>query len=83
MLEWIIINRLNIFTTCKKNAIQDLKNQLNFILDNFKSPIILDFTVDHFISTYVGRYGIDNWAEFSEIYETKVIDPQREIYIDC
>ena len=55
-----------------------LKKQLNFIQNNFKSPAIIDFTVDHFISAYVGRYGIDNLSEFLEIYETKVIDSQKK-----
>lgn len=60
------------------NPLDALKDQLNFIQNNFKSPEIMDFTIDHFAKAYVDRYGTENLTEFSAIYDAKVIDPKKK-----
>lgn len=75
-----IIGYIEISTsqTQANNPLEILKSQLSFIQNNFKTPEISDFTVDHFTKAYVGRYGIDNLPEFSATYEAKVTDPKKK-----
>lgn len=60
------------------NTLQYTKNQLNFVEQNFKSPVTADFLVDKIVSAYVGRYGVDNLAEFESVYNAKVTSPKKK-----
>ena len=61
------------------NALAILKKQLDIIQNNFKTPAIKEFIIDHFICKYIGRYGIDGLSEFASIYKANVTNPQKLI----
>ncbi len=59
------------------DALSTLKKQLSTIQNKFKSPAIKEFTTDHFICKYIGRFGVDDLSDFGPVYEANVKDPKK------
>ncbi|MDE6451195.1 MAG: TlpA family protein disulfide reductase, partial [Odoribacter sp.] len=59
-----------------------VKNKLDYIQKNFKSPKIQEFFVDQFSTEYVGRFGVDRLDEIVAIYDAKVTSPEKKAAFD-
>lgn len=60
------------------DALQLTKNQLDYVNENIKSPVLADYLVDNIASQYVGRSGVDHLDEIAPIYQAKVTTPGKK-----
>lgn len=59
-----------------------VKNKLDYIQKNFKSPKIQEFFVDEFLTEYVSRSGVDHLDEIVAAYDAKVTSPKKKAAFD-
>lgn len=55
-----------------------VKNELDYLQKNFKSPKIQEFFVDEFLTTYVSHSGVDQLGELASVYDEKVTSPEKK-----
>ncbi len=65
------------------SAWENTENQLNYVIQNFKSPLVVEYLVDNIASSYVGRYGVEYLAEITPIYNDKVKDAAKKAEFDA
>lgn len=59
-----------------------VKNQLDYIQNNLKSPVVTEYFVDKFVSGYVGNAGVDNLDEILPVYNAKVTAADKKAKFD-
>lgn len=55
-----------------------VKNQLDYIQNNIKSPVIAEHFVDEYVTAYVGRSGVDHLSEIAPVYHAKVTSADKK-----
>ena len=64
------------------DAFAYVKNQLNYIQNNIKSPVVAEYFVDDFASQYIGNSGVDHLDEIAPIYNAKVTSADKKAKFD-
>lgn len=55
-----------------------VKNQLDYIQNNIKSPVVAEHFVDEYVTAYVGRSGVDHLSEIAPVYHAKVTSADKK-----
>ena len=72
MVSYITINNMPEF-----DDFLYIKEQLNYVCQHFKNPVVAEFMVDYIISEYITREGIGKLEELAPIYKAKVNTPKK------
>lgn len=64
------------------DALQYVKNELEYIQSNIKSPKLAEKLVDEYATQYVERSGVDHLAEIAPVYNAKVTSADKKAKFD-
>ncbi len=56
----------------EKSEYQYIEGVLNYIVQHFKNPAVMEYLVDNFVYNYIERSGISELAALASVYETHV-----------